>query len=89
MRRFAILGALALATACTGCAEIATPTRCAQAATGLQTADELTAMFVQFGGNPLTARKLADAVVAGRMLLAAACAQNGGSAPATPVQPGL
>lgn len=77
MRRFAILAVMICAAACTGCAQYATPTRCAQAATGLQTADELTAMFVQFGGNPLTARKLADAVVAGRMLLAAACAQAG------------
>lgn len=76
-----LAGALALCS----CAQYATPSRCAQAAAGLQTADELTALFVQLGGNPTTARKLADAVVAGRMILAAACAQNGSAPPATPV----
>ena len=58
-----------------GCANILTPQRCEQAAAGLSTAAQIAQVLIDRGIAPAKAAKLADAVLAGRMLLAAACAQ--------------
>jgi hypothetical protein len=73
MKIFAPLAGLALLL--TGCATIVTPQRCEQAAAGLERADQIAQLLTDFGVAPAKARKLADAVAAGRMLLAAACEQ--------------
>jgi PBP1b-binding outer membrane lipoprotein LpoB len=65
----------ALALLLSGCATVLAPQRCQQAAAGLDTAAQIAQVLIDRGIEPAKARKLADAVVTGRMLLAAACAQ--------------
>jgi uncharacterized protein YceK len=65
----------ALALLLSGCATVLTPQRCEKAAAGLDTAAPIAQALIDRGIAPAKATKLADAVVAGRMLLAAACAQ--------------
>ena len=73
---FAACAAFAtLALLLSGCATILTPQRCAQAAAGLSTAAQIAQVLIDRGIEPAKAAKLADAVVTGQMLLAAACAQ--------------
>jgi hypothetical protein len=79
MKIFAPFAALALLAA--GCATVATPRRCEQAAAGLDRADQIAQLLNDFGIAPAKARKLAEAVTTGRMLLAAACAQVPAAAP--------
>jgi len=71
MKRLAPLLVLALA----GCATPLTPHRCEEAAARLDTADRIARVLIDRGIAPAKAHKLADAVAAGRIALAAACAQ--------------
>ena len=71
MKRLAPLLVLTLA----GCATILTPQRCEDAAAGLDTAAGIARVLIDRGIAPAKAQKLADAVAAGRIALAAACAQ--------------
>ena len=64
-----------LAVLLPGCATVLTPQRCEQAAAGLATAAQIAQVLIDRGIAPARAAKLADAVVTGQMLLAAACAQ--------------
>ena len=77
MKNFATLATCAaLASLLPGCATVLTPQRCEQAAAGLATAAQIAQVLVDRGIEPARAAKLADAVVTGQMLLAAACAQE-------------
>lgn len=58
-----------------GCATVLTPQRCEQAAAGLHSAAAVAQVLIDRGIEPGKAAKLADAIVTGQMLLAAACAQ--------------
>lgn len=69
------LPALALCAVLCGCAAPLTHERCEQAAAGLQTVEQIAAVLVNRGVEPEKARKLADAVLTGQLLLAVACAQ--------------
>ena len=81
MKRLAPLLVLSLA----GCATVLTPRRCEEAAAGLGQAAEIAQVLIDRGLAPAKAHKLADAVAAGRIALAAACAQAGPApAPAAP-----
>lgn len=71
MNRLVILAAFALSS----CTTLATPQHCQQAAAGLNTASQIAQVLIARGIEPAKAHKLADAVVAGQLLLAAACAQ--------------
>lgn len=69
---------LILATAAlslSGCATIATPQRCEQAAAGLSTAAQIAQVLIDRGVEADRAHKLADAVITGQMLVAVACGQ--------------
>ena len=79
MKIFAPLAALALLS---GCATLLTPRSCEQAAAGLAAADQIAQVLTDFGIAPAKARKLAEAVATGRMLLGAACAQAPDAGPA-------
>jgi hypothetical protein len=72
--------AFAALTLAAGCATMPTPRSCAQAAAGLESAAQLAQLLIDRGIAPAKARKLAEAVAAGRMLVAAACAETGGPA---------
>jgi hypothetical protein len=58
-----------------------TPERCARIDAAASTAQEIAAVLIAQGIEPVKAQKLADAVKAGQIVLAAACAQ------ANPVRP--
>jgi uncharacterized lipoprotein YajG len=76
-----MLSALAGLTLLAGCATVLTPQRCEQAAAGLSTAAAIAQVLIDHGIEAAKARKLAEAVATGQMLLAAACAE----APPPPV----
>lgn len=57
-----------------GCATL-TPQRCAQIDAAAATVQEIAAVLIAQGIEPIRAGKLADAVKAGQIVLAAACAQ--------------
>lgn len=63
-------------TALHGCATIATPHRCEQAAAGLNTVSQIAAVLVNAGIETAKAQKLAQLVVTGQMLVSVACAQS-------------
>jgi hypothetical protein len=65
----------ALALLLSGCATPLTPRRCEQAGAGLDGAARIAQLLIDRGIERAKAEKLAEAVAAGRMLLAAACAQ--------------
>jgi len=65
---------LAAAFCLASCASLATPERCEQAAAGLASAEQIAVVLINRGVEPERAHKLADAVVTGQLLLAAACA---------------
>jgi hypothetical protein len=71
----------ALALLLPGCATLVTPRRCEQAAAGLDRADQIAQLLIAYGIAPAKAAKLAEAVAAGRMLIAAACAEAPASTP--------
>jgi PBP1b-binding outer membrane lipoprotein LpoB len=75
MKSIASIAALALLLC--GCTTFFTPQRCEQAAAGLATAAQIAQVLIDYGIEPARAHKLADAVAAGRILVAAACAQAG------------
>lgn len=79
MTRLHILG-LSLVLMLPSCATL-TPVRCAQFDAAAATVQEVAALLVAQGIEPVRAQKLADAVKAGQMLLAAACAQANPPAP--------
>ena len=71
-----------LALLLSGCATVPTPRHCARAAAGLAGAGQIAQLLIDEGIAPAKARKLADAVAAGRMLIAAACAEAPAAGPA-------
>ena len=70
-----IAALIAVALLLPGCATPLTPQRCEQAGAGLDGAARIAQLLIDRGIERVKAEKLAEAVAAGRMLLAAACAQ--------------
>jgi hypothetical protein len=57
-----------------GCATVLTPQRCASIDAAAATVEQIAAVLVAEGIEPVRAQKLADAVKAGQIAMAAACA---------------